>query len=120
MVLVQKEKSLLSSSPQEDIMGKNLLNIVLDEQKDEVSEKIILNLPLANKGMYTWLYFLFNLDFQFGVTSNTHLNQFLLSYFLGIFEKNISVAADNIFIKFIAYNFKYYICNIKKLFPLEK
>eukprot|EP00073_Rattus_norvegicus_P040784 XP_008769565.1 PREDICTED: circadian clock protein PASD1 isoform X3 [Rattus norvegicus] len=34
---------------QEDIMGKNLLNIVLDEQKDEVSEKIILNLPLANK-----------------------------------------------------------------------
>uniref|UniRef100_J9JI72 PAS domain containing repressor 1 n=3 Tax=Mus musculus TaxID=10090 RepID=J9JI72_MOUSE len=32
----------------EDIKGKSLLNFVLDEQKDEVSEKIILNLPLTS------------------------------------------------------------------------
>ncbi|XP_038956271.1 circadian clock protein PASD1 isoform X3 [Rattus norvegicus] len=49
LIFVSQNVSPLLGHRPEDIMGKNLLNIVLDEQKDEVSEKIILNLPLANK-----------------------------------------------------------------------
>ncbi|XP_059107447.1 circadian clock protein PASD1-like [Peromyscus eremicus] len=37
---------LLGHRP-EDIMGKTLLNILLDEEKEEISQKIVLKLPLA-------------------------------------------------------------------------
>ena len=38
-------------------MGKTLLNILLDEEKEEIAQKIILNPPLAKSGMYTWFCF---------------------------------------------------------------
>ncbi|XP_021009115.1 circadian clock protein PASD1 [Mus caroli] len=47
VVFVSQNVSPLLGYCPEDIMGKSLLNFVLDEQKDEVSEKIIFNLPLT-------------------------------------------------------------------------
>lgn len=52
-----KIKFVLSPSLQEDIVGKTLLNILLDEEKEEIAQKIILNPPLARSGMYTWFCF---------------------------------------------------------------
>ncbi|XP_031194221.1 circadian clock protein PASD1 [Mastomys coucha] len=49
VVFVSQNVSPLLGYCPEDIMGKSLLSLVLDEQKDEVSEKIILNFPLSDK-----------------------------------------------------------------------
>ncbi|GAB1302841.1 Predicted gene 1141 [Apodemus speciosus] len=47
VVFVSQNVSPLLGHRPEDIMGNSLLNLIFDEQKDEVSQKIILNLPLA-------------------------------------------------------------------------
>lgn len=52
-----KIKFVLSPSLQEDIVGKTLLNILLDEEKEEIAQKLILNPPLSKSGMYTWFCF---------------------------------------------------------------
>nr|XP_034348962.1 uncharacterized protein LOC117701269 isoform X2 [Arvicanthis niloticus] len=49
VVFVSQNVTPLLGYLPEDIIGTSLLNLVHDEQKDDISEKIILNLPLANK-----------------------------------------------------------------------
>ncbi|XP_034342478.1 uncharacterized protein LOC117695937 [Arvicanthis niloticus] len=48
VVFVSQNVTPLLGYLPEDIIGTSLLNLVHDEQKDDISEKIILNLPLAN------------------------------------------------------------------------
>ncbi|XP_034349406.1 circadian clock protein PASD1-like isoform X2 [Arvicanthis niloticus] len=48
VVFVSQNVTPLLGYRPEDIIGTSLLNLVHDEQKDDISEKIILNLPLTN------------------------------------------------------------------------
>ncbi|XP_076562257.1 LOW QUALITY PROTEIN: uncharacterized protein LOC117695954 [Arvicanthis niloticus] len=48
VVFVSQNVTPLLGYRPEDIIETSLLNLVHDEQKDDISEKIILNLPLAN------------------------------------------------------------------------
>ncbi|XP_076417786.1 uncharacterized protein LOC107400241 isoform X2 [Peromyscus maniculatus bairdii] len=47
VVFISQNVSPLLGHRPGDIVGKTLLNIILDEEKEEVSQKVILNLPLA-------------------------------------------------------------------------
>ncbi|XP_052600977.1 circadian clock protein PASD1 [Peromyscus californicus insignis] len=47
IVFISQNVSPLLGHRPEDIVGKTLLNILLDEEKEEISQKVILNLPLA-------------------------------------------------------------------------
>ncbi|CAH6779819.1 Gm1141 [Phodopus roborovskii] len=48
VVFISQNVSPLLGHHPEDIVGKSLLNILLDEEKDEISQKIVLKLPLAH------------------------------------------------------------------------
>ncbi|XP_049979574.1 circadian clock protein PASD1 [Alexandromys fortis] len=47
VVFISQNVSPLLGHRPEDIVGKTLLNILLDEEKEEIAQKIILNPPLA-------------------------------------------------------------------------
>ncbi|XP_036031491.1 circadian clock protein PASD1-like [Onychomys torridus] len=47
IVFISQNVSPLLGHRPEDIVGKTLLNILLDEEKEEISQKVVLNIPLA-------------------------------------------------------------------------